>query len=54
MQNITFSSLNIAKGTHISLKIGIKPDAKHVGGINVFGKRFGDYPQAILMTLSNN
>ena len=53
-ENITFSSLNIAKGTHISLKIGIKSDAKHVGGLNVFGKRFGDYPQSIIMTLSNN
>lgn len=49
---VTFDSLNLSDGTFIRFTIGIKPDAKHVGGLNLFGAGFGDYPQAIVMTLS--
>lgn len=51
--SVTFSSLRLSEGVGINLKIGIKPDAEHVGGINLFGKYWGDHPQAIVMTLSN-
>ncbi|RXZ78568.1 transcriptional regulator [Paenibacillaceae bacterium] len=44
-------SLKLEEKPYISFKIGIKPDAKHQGGINLFGKGFGDYPQAIMMRL---
>ncbi len=27
--------------------IGVAPDAVHAGGMNIFGDRFGDYPQAL-------
>jgi len=33
----------------IKFGIGVKEDAKHRGGINLFGKNFGDFPQAIIM-----
>lgn len=36
---------------YITLRIGIKPDAKHQGGMNLFGKAFGDYAQGIIMRL---
>ena len=29
----------------------VKPDAVHQGGINLFGERFGDHNQAIVMRL---
>ena len=45
------SELKIDSSNHINLKIGIKEDAVHIGGINLFGKNFGDYPQAIIMAL---
>lgn len=51
-KKVTFDSLMLSEGNSIRLKIGIKPDAVHVGGINIFGSRFGDYPQAIEMILS--
>ena len=35
----------------VEFKIGVKPDAVHRGGINLFGKHFGDYPQSIVMTV---
>lgn len=48
---IRFQDLNIYNGIAVKLDIGIKDGAKHRGGINLFGKNFGDYPQAIVMTL---
>ncbi len=38
----------------IQLKIGIKENAIHVGGINIFGKNFGNYAQDIIMTISED
>lgn len=31
----------------IQFKISVEEDSKYVGGINLFGKKFGDYPQGI-------
>lgn len=36
---------------YISIRIMIKSDAKNIGGINIFGKKFGDYPQDILLKI---
>ncbi len=50
-RSITYSALSIFDNSAIKLTIGIKPDAKHKGGINLFGRNFGDYQQAIVMTI---
>ncbi len=50
--SVTFSDLKLDEGNGILFKLGIKEDAVHVGGVNLFGQYFGDYPQAIIMTLS--
>lgn len=44
--------LNLENSKTIQLKIGIKENAIHVGGINIFGKHFGNYSQDIVMTIS--
>lgn len=36
---------------YISVRIGIRDDAPCVGGINIFGERFGDYPQNLVLKL---
>lgn len=38
----------------IELKIEIKDDANHVGGINIFGKSFGNYSQDIVLKILHN
>ena len=43
--------LDISARNYISFKIGIKPTAKNIGGINLFGKKFGNYAQNILMVI---
>ena len=41
----------LAEGPYVSVRIGIKEDAEHVGGVNIFGNCFGDYPQDLVMRL---
>lgn len=50
-KKIKFDDLKLFDGSAIKLTIGIKDDAVHKGGINLFGKNFGDYPQAIVMKI---
>ncbi|AFH62682.1 ArsR/SmtB family transcription factor [Paenibacillus caseinilyticus] len=47
------ADLNLLAKPYISLRIGVKPDAMHQGGINLFGKSFGDYAQAIIMRIQH-
>ncbi len=35
----------------IKISIGVKEDAVHRGGLNLFGKNFGDYNQALILTI---
>lgn len=46
----TISSITF-QDPYIKLKIGIKKDANHKGGINLFGTGFGDYNQDIILKL---
>lgn len=47
----TLEDFHIKDNDFISVKIGIKEDAKNIGGISIFGKCFGDYPQDIVMKI---
>lgn len=48
---VKFADLRIGEESMIRLDIGVKDDAEHKGGVNLFGRNFGDYAQSILMTL---
>lgn len=48
-EKVTIESLELSVRQYISFKIEIKKDARYVGGINIFGKGYGDYPQNIVM-----
>ena len=47
----TLNHLSLEKNPYISLKIEIKKDAKNIGGVNIFGEKYGDFPQGIVMKL---
>lgn len=51
-QNI--QKLKLQEGDYITFRIGIKEDAKHQGGMNLFGERFGDYAQGIVYAADYN
>jgi predicted transcriptional regulator len=51
LSNVSLENLNLGEANHISVRLGIKPDARHKGGLNLFGRKFGNYPQDISMRL---
>lgn len=48
---ISLEQYALAEQPFISVRIGIREDAVHVGGVNIFGDSFGDYPQNIVLKL---
>lgn len=48
---VSLKDLDIDKHHSIRLKIGVRPEAKHPGGINIFGRGFGNYDQDIVLRL---
>lgn len=44
-------TLGISFGDYIKFKLESKRDARYCGGFNLFGEKFGDYPQDIVMEL---
>ena len=51
VSDVTVDQLCLWEKSYVSVKIGNKPDAKYVGGFNLFGKGFGDYNQDIILTV---
>ena len=51
LSSVKLSQLHLESLPYISLRIGIRADAIHRGGINLFGEGFGDYPQGIVMRM---
>ena len=49
--DVTVEELGILPDKAIILRIGNKDDAQYVGGFNIFGKKFGDYPQDLVLSL---
>jgi predicted transcriptional regulator len=52
ISDVTVEDIDIKKDPYISFTIGVKPDAKYVGGLSLFGKGFGDYGQDIIATFN--
>lgn len=48
---VTVADLQVEASGFISVRIGIKDNAARVGGLNIFGRQFGNYPQDIVMRL---
>lgn len=49
--NATVNDLALAQHSSIRLRIGIADNASHTGGVNIFGRGFGNYGNDILMRL---
>jgi predicted transcriptional regulator len=52
ISSLTPGDLNISAHHSIRLKIEVKPDARHPGGVNVFGRGFGNYDQDIVLRVT--
>lgn len=51
-KQIGLSDLHLSNGNRTTFRIGVKKDAKHRGGFNLFGDQFGDFHQPIIFTAS--
>ena len=51
LSNTTLQDLNLDKNPQIIVKIGVKEDATHRGGLNIFGRTFGNYKQGLMLKI---
>jgi predicted transcriptional regulator len=51
VSGVTVQNLKLHESPFIAVRIGVKPDAAHVGGMNLFGARFGNYPQDLVLRI---
>jgi predicted transcriptional regulator len=56
INNIMISDTNLRdikmdNKTYLSVRFGNKEDAEYIGGLNIFGRAFGDYEQDIVMII---
>jgi len=49
---LTPQDLDISARHSIRLRIEVKPDARHPGGVNIFGRGFGNFDQDIVLRLT--
>lgn len=48
---LSLKDLDLANHNSIRLRIGIKENASHPGGLNIFGRGFGNYDQDIVLRI---
>ncbi|MDT7838006.1 ArsR/SmtB family transcription factor [Aquabacterium sp. OR-4] len=46
---VQIEQLALTQTNHIKVRLGVKDDARHRGGLNLFGRKFGNYPQDMVM-----
>lgn len=51
VSGVTLEDLNLDEHRSIRMRIGVREDANHPGGINIFGRGFGNYDQEIVMRI---
>lgn len=51
LSDTDIDALEINRKDYITVRIEVPEDAQNVGGINIFGERFGDYAQGIVLRM---
>ncbi len=49
VSKVTLNHLTLKPGEPIPVRIGIRENAANIGGLNLFGSKFGNYPQDIVL-----
>jgi predicted transcriptional regulator len=49
---VTIKDLNLSEHRSIRLTVAVREDARHPGGLNIFGRGFGNYDQDIVLRLT--
>ncbi len=51
LSGVRIGALGFSPRQPVRVRIGVRPEAANVGGINLFGRRFGHYPQDLVLRL---
>ena len=51
ISGVTLAALDLPNHHSVKVRIGVKEEAEHRGGLNIFGRGFGNYGQDILLRL---
>jgi predicted transcriptional regulator len=51
LSGVTLDQLDLRPGRPLRVRLGVRPEATHVGGLNLFGRAFGNYPQDIVLRI---
>lgn len=49
ISSVRIQDLRLDEKPFIEIRLGVKPDTQNVGGLNLFGEKFGNYPQPIVL-----
>jgi predicted transcriptional regulator len=52
MSPVTIKDLSLSEHRSIRLTVAVREDARHPGGLNIFGRGFGNYDQDIVLRLT--
>jgi predicted transcriptional regulator len=52
LSDVGINDLRLDQQCFIQMRVGVKPDAAHVGGLNIFGRDFGNHAQDIMLRVS--
>ncbi len=51
ISDVNLADLRLHDRPYLSVRLGVSPQARHVGGLNLFGRGFGNYPQDLIVRL---
>jgi predicted transcriptional regulator len=51
ISDVSLAGLDLRSHHSIRVRVGVRDDAKHPGGINIFGRGFGNYDQDIVLRI---
>jgi predicted transcriptional regulator len=51
ISGVTLADLDLPNHHSVKVRIGVKEEAEHLGGMNIFGRGFGNYGQDLLLRL---
>ena len=52
ISDVSIDSFNLTSTSSMKLRLAVEEDAKHVGGLTIFGKTYGNYAQDIKVNIS--
>jgi predicted transcriptional regulator len=51
VSDVRIGELNLDQHSFVKVRLGVRPDAKNCGGMNIFGERSGNTEQGIVLKL---